>query len=196
MADGRVGRLAALRKLVNANDFDPLPRAGEGVLLRRLGVGDLAVFQAYRGDAELGRYQGWSPMSAAKAAAFLDEMSAAPLFRPGEWAQIGIAEPSGSRLLGDIGLFLAEDGREAEIGFTLARAAQGRGLATAAVREALRLVFESVPVLRVVGITDARNLASIRLLERVGMARRDTREAVFREETCIEHVYVAQRDAG
>jgi Acetyltransferase (GNAT) domain len=100
------------------------------VVLRRLSVTDLVAFQAYRSDAELSRYQGWSAMPDPEARAFLDEMNAAPLFRPGEWAQIGIAEPQTLALLCDIGLHLAEDSRQAEIGFTLARHAQRRGLAT------------------------------------------------------------------
>lgn len=175
---------------------DPLPRAGAGVVLRRLCVADLAAFQAYRTDAELGRYQGWSAQSDAEARAFLDEMNQAPLFRPGQWAQIAIAQPQTLALLGDIGLFLAADGRHAEIGFTLARQAQGRGLATAAVREALRLVFACTAVEQVMGVTDARNHASIALLERVGMRRAEERSVEFRGEACVEYVYLLPRAAG
>ena len=50
-----------------------LPRAFSGGLLRRLRPSDLAAFQAYRSIPELGRFQGWSPMSEAEAAAFLAE---------------------------------------------------------------------------------------------------------------------------
>jgi [ribosomal protein S5]-alanine N-acetyltransferase len=173
-----------------------LPRPGAGIVLRRLSIADLAAFQAYRSDAELGRYQGWSPMPDAQALAFLAEMGEAALFRPGEWAQIGIAQPHQPDLIGDIGLYLAEDARHAEIGFTLARPAHGRGLATAAVREALGLVFQCTSVERVLGITDARNQASIALLERVGMRRQETRDAIFRGEPCLEVVYALSRDGG
>src|SRR5258706_13351324 len=92
-------------------------------------------------------------------------------------------------LIGDVGLFLAEDGREAEVGFTLRRESQGRGLATAAVRESIALVFEQTDVERVLGITDMRNLASIRLLQRVGMAMIESRGSKSGDEPCIEHVY-------
>jgi len=175
---------------------DPLPRFGAGVVLRRLGAEDLAAFQAYRTDAELGRYQGWSALSDAQALAFLEEMNGVALFRPGEWAQIGIAQPHQAALVGDIGLFLADDARHAEIGFTLARPAQGRGLATAAVREALQLVFECTGVERVLGITDSRNLASVALLERLGMRKQEERHAIFRGETCVECVYARARAGG
>jgi RimJ/RimL family protein N-acetyltransferase len=172
---------------------DILPRLGTACTLRRLSCDDLAAFQAYRHDAELGRYQGWLPMSDAEALSFLSQMSSAPLLHPGAWAQIGITAPDSQRLIGDIGLFLAEDGRHAEIGFTLERRAQGRGVATAAVREAIDLIFESSGSERVLAITDARNLSSVRLLERVGMRRIETSNTVFRGAPCIEYTYAVTR---
>ena len=42
--------------------------------------------------------------------------------------------------------------------------------------------------------TDSRNDASIRLLERSGFKRQETRDAVFRGEPCTEHVYVLRAD--
>lgn len=173
---------------------DPvLPRFAGPVVLRCLAASDLADFQRYRSDPLLGQYQGWSRTSDAEAAAFLEEMSAAPLLRPGRWSQIGIADRVTLRLAGDIGLFLRDDGRESEIGFTLGRESQGRGLGAAAVRAAVELVFEHTDVERVLGITDARNDACIRLLQRVGMDRIESRAATFRDEACIEHVYAARR---
>lgn len=172
---------------------DPLPRFAGGAVLRRLSPADLAAFQAYRHDPVLGQYQGWSATSDAEASAFLIEMSLAPLFQPGEWCQIGIADAQTLDLIGDIGLFLADDGRQVEIGFTLAPQAQGRGLGTAAVREAINLVFERTEVERVIGITDARNSRSIRLLERVGMHWIETNNALFRGEPCVEHTYAILR---
>jgi aminoglycoside 6'-N-acetyltransferase len=172
---------------------DPLPHRGPGVVLRRLGREDLADFQAYRHDPAVGRFQGWSPMSDEHALQFLSEMHATPLVHPGHWTQIGIAEPDTQRLIGDIGLFVDEAGREAEVGFSLARHAQGRGLATAAVRAAIGLVLAASPVEQVLGITDARNAASIRVLERLGMRRTAIRHTVFRGEACEEHVYALLR---
>ena len=96
-----------------------LLRAFPGGVLRRLHVSDLAAFQAYRHIPGLGRFQGWSPMSESEALAFLAEMNAMPLFSLGEWVQLAIAEPATDRLVGDIGVFVAESGRTAEVGFTL-----------------------------------------------------------------------------
>jgi RimJ/RimL family protein N-acetyltransferase len=170
-----------------------LPRSGPGFILRRLSTADLADFQAYRRDEELGRYQGWLPTSDEDARAFLAEMSAAPFPNFGHWFQFGIAEPDQQRLIGDVGVFLDRDGTFAEIGFTLARSAQGRGVATAAVRAVIELVFECSAAQRVIGVTDARNLSSMRLMERVGMRRTETHQAVFRSEACVEHTYAVTR---
>jgi len=171
----------------------PLPRTGERVVLRRLGVADLPAFQGYRHDEVLGRYQGWVPQSDAQAHAFLDEMSRAALLAPGAWIQLGIADREAGVLIGDIGICVVADGESAEIGFTLQASSQGRGWASEAVALAIGLVFEHTAVTRVVGITDARNLASIRLLERVGLRRVSSGPAVFRGKPCVEHVHALRR---
>ena len=171
-----------------------LPREFPGGRLRRLRVVDLPFFQAYRGMPELGRYQGWSPMTDAEALAFLGEMSEAPLFRPGRWIQLGIAESETDRLVGDIGIYLSEDGLSSEIGFTLEPDAQGRGVATSAVRQALHVLFADTLVRQVLGITDCRNTASVRLLERIGFRLQETREVTFRGEPCSEKVFVLPRN--
>ncbi|WP_338845706.1 GNAT family N-acetyltransferase [Massilia sp. W12] len=164
--------------------------------VRRLREQDLTAFQAYRCDPQIGRYQGWQAQSDAQALAFLQEMAAAPLLTPGAWLQLGIADAASDVLLGDLGLFLAADGLSAEIGFSLARAAQGRGIATAAVRAACALLFAHTQAQQIAGIADARNLPSIRLLQRIGMQFVREEACVFRGERCIEAHYVLARPAS
>lgn len=62
-------------------------------------------------------------------------------------------------------------GTKAEIGWCFDPAVQGRGLATEAVRELLRIAFEGVGLHRVVAICFAANTPSWKLMERVGMRR-------------------------
>jgi RimJ/RimL family protein N-acetyltransferase len=73
---------------------------------------------------------------------------------------------------------------------------EGRGLATMAAREAVQFVFQMTAVERVLGITDARNRASIGVLERVGMRKLEERSTVFRGESCVECVYAKVRNDG
>ncbi len=172
---------------------EALPCMGTRVRLRRLRADDLPAFHAYRSDPEVARYQGWQPMDAAAAAAFIAEMAAAPFCLPGAWCQIGIADLASNALLGDIGLHLAEDGATLEIGYTLARAAQGTGRAGEAVRLAVDAVFVHTTATRMLAITDVRNAPSLRLLHRLGFSLLATQDAVFRGEPCREQVFVLQR---
>ena len=161
--------------------------------LRRLRESDLTAFQAYRQDPEVGRWQGWVPQPDAQARAFLAEMAAVPLFQPGCWTQLAIADAATDALLGDLGVHLSADGREAEFGFSLARAAQRRGVATAAVREGIAMVFAQTAAERIHAQTDARNTACIRLLERLGATRLAEIATGFRGEPCVEFRYELAR---
>ncbi len=121
-------------------------------------------------------------------------MNEAPMFTPGEWLQLGIADLVSDVLIGDVGIHLSENGETAELGFTLHPDAQGRGIATAAVREVLQLLFAATSAQRVLGITDDRNEPSIRLLERVGFQYQEARDIVFRGEPCREEIYALARN--
>ncbi len=164
-----------------------LQRTTHRVRLRRLASSDLPAFQAYRRDPAVGLYQGWTAQSDEDAERFLTTMSAVPLFGRGAWTQLGIADVHSDVLIGDIGVFVAGDGTHAEIGFSLSAQWQGRGLATHAVDTALGLVFASSGVPRVIAVTDDRNSACLRLLERIGMTKVLTAPAQFRGAPCIEH---------
>lgn len=176
---------------------DSLPFSDDRVSLRRVSPADLAAFQSYRNDVDLGRFQGWSPQGDQEALVFIIEMAGAPLFQPDHWIQLAIEDTASSSMIGDLGVFISNDEQQAEIGFTLSRPAQGMGLATRAVRLAVALILRSTQVRQIVGVTDTRNLASAKLLERVGMQKRETLTAVFKGEPCHEHIYVISRqDAG
>jgi RimJ/RimL family protein N-acetyltransferase len=71
---------------------------------------------------------------------------------------------------------------QAELGWVLHPDAGGRGYATEAVREALRVCFEDLGVRRVTADCFATNEASWRLMERVGMRREShtVRDALHR----------------
>jgi RimJ/RimL family protein N-acetyltransferase len=173
--------------------IDPFPLAGERVAVRRFVPDDLEPFQRYRKDPVVGLFQGWRPMPDAEAASFIAAMRDAPAFQNGEWLQVAIVEQPRGHLVGDLGLHLSADGTAGEIGFSLDRTAQGRGLATEAVQLAIASFFAHTAVAHVIGVTDARNVASIRLLERIGMKRLKTQEAIFRGDPCVEHTYSVAR---
>ena len=176
--------------------LDPLPRVGRRVILRRLDPLDLPAFQAYRTDKGVGRYQGWAAQTDLQALEFIERMGNAVLFQSRSWVQLAVADPETNELIGDTGFCVAADGASAELGFTISPAFQRRGLGTEALREAVGLLFEHSSAVRVICITDARNIPSIRLLEGAQMQRTATAGVVFRGEPCIEHTYTLFRHHG
>ena len=72
-------------------------------------------------------------------------------------------------MIGFCGVGQWRDGLEPEIGWWLARRCWGRGLATEAARIALRDAFERVRLDRLVSIAMPANIASIRIMEKLGL---------------------------
>ncbi len=73
-------------------------------------------------------------------------------------------------MIGDFILhLLSEEHRTAEIGFIIHPDHHGRGYATEAGRVLLRIGFEDLTLHRVIGRTEARNIGSARVLEKLGM---------------------------
>lgn len=139
----------------------------ERLVLRRLRGEDAPALATYRSDPEVARFQGWGPtFSEDRARALVDAMGAR---QPGEdgWFQFAVAHGDTDDLLGDVGL-RTFDVRHAEIGFTLARSAQGRGYAREAVGAVLAYAFGPLGVHRVVAGTDPRNTRSAVLLSKLG----------------------------
>ncbi|MEM8848641.1 MAG: GNAT family N-acetyltransferase [Pseudomonadota bacterium] len=150
-----------------------LPVQQGDVVLRRLRPDDAVAFHKMRSDPEVGRYQDWDKLDLDGARGFVTAMEQAPAFPRGGWWQIAIAHAQDDRLAGDLGLHLSDDGTELELGITLARAAQGRGLAPQAIRIAADLVFAETPARRIVLITDARNAAMLAVAKRLGLTQVD-----------------------
>ncbi len=143
------------------------------LFLRSFRKTDVPAFAAYRSDPQVARYQSWDvPYTQAQATAFLAELYDARPATPGAWYQIAIECKETADLLGDCAFcLLAEDSRQADIGFTLRRSAQHQGFATEAVTRLLAYLFEDLALHRVRATCDADNHSSARLLARVGMRR-------------------------
>ena len=98
------------------------------------------------------------------------------------WFQWAVELKSQRTLIGDVGVGLHDNLMQADLGFTFAPQYRGQGYATEAVRAVLERLFTLQGVRRVSAECDARNLASARLLERVGF----TREGLQRSHTWLK----------
>jgi RimJ/RimL family protein N-acetyltransferase len=167
------------------------------LILRHFTDADLVPFMAYRNDPDVARYQGWEGISEAEAHAFIAEQKLVQPGVPGQWFQIAIALKETGMLAGDCALKIDEhDERQAEIGYTLARAYQGKGIATEAVSRVLDYAFRTLELHRVIAITDCENAASIVLLERLGLRREGhfIQNVWFKGKWADEYLYAILQD--
>ncbi len=142
------------------------------LILRRLRASDLLPFCRYRSDPRIARYQSWTEFSEEEGLRFFAEQAELHPDVEGTWFQMAIALAETDQIIGDCGLHaMAEPPRQVEIGFTTAPEYQGFGYATEAISCLLDYVFGTLHKHRATAITDARNLAAAKLLERVGMRR-------------------------
>lgn len=134
--------------------------------LRRFRPEDAEAFAAYRSDPAVAHYQSWdAPFSLDLARTTVAGFATGDPLQPG-WFQYAIALDG--LLIGDIGLNTFTNLMQADIGYTLAPAYQGKGYATEAVRALLEHLFTERDLHRVSAECDARNTSSARLLERLG----------------------------
>ena len=89
-------------------------------------------------------------------------------FQAGHWTQIAIAEPGTDRLIGDMGLHQSKDGSTAELGVTISRSFQRQGHASAAMKLAINLARGTDGINRIICGADARNTASLAMIEKLG----------------------------
>ncbi|HSN18855.1 MAG TPA: GNAT family protein [Gammaproteobacteria bacterium] len=147
------------------------PIAGLRVSVRDFSEKDLAEFARYRALPEVARYQSWERFGLEDARRLYAAQQTVTFGTPGSWHQVAITDKRDDSLLGDCALHFLEDGRQMEIGFTLAPAHQGRGLAREAVGLLLGHVFGPMQRHRVIAVTDAENLPAQKLLTALGFRK-------------------------
>jgi len=149
------------------------------LVLRRLSSRDVAEFIGYRNDPAVAQFQGWDAMDADEALKFLSHMQSVELLRRGKWTQLGVALKQGDTLIGDLGVHIAQDAQEAELGITLTADAQGQGLGFEAVELVCHWLFQETAINRIVAITHAQNTSALALLARTPFQHtHDTNEII------------------
>jgi len=150
------------------------------LILRRPAMSDAAaIFDAYAADPEVTRFLGWPRHRSIRDTRDFLRFSAREWERWPAGPYLIVSRADG-RLLGSTGLGFQAP-HEAMTGYVLARDAWGHGYATEAAGAVLRWAFETLDLNRVQAETDTRNLASARVLEKLGFVR----EGTLREDCVV-----------
>ena len=154
--------------------FEPdYPIRTERLLIRPYATGDVDALYAYQRLREVHRYLYTEPRTRAEVQAMVAERAGARSpTGAGQAFQLVAELADTGELVGDCVLFWhSEEHAQGEIGYVLNPAYHGRGLATEVAAALLRLGFEGLGLHRITGRLDARNAASARVLERIGLRR-------------------------
>ena len=141
----------------------------ERLLLRRPRMEDAPViFESYAQDPEVTRYLVWKPHKSVQETE--DFLSACEqLWRTGKDYAYAITLKEDGKLIGMFGLHPMQ--MKVEVGYALARLHWGKGYMTEALRAAIDWAFTQPNVFRAQAICDVENIASARVMEKVGMTR-------------------------
>jgi ribosomal-protein-alanine N-acetyltransferase len=156
------------------------------LILRPFAAGDAPLVHRVYSDPEVMRYVATGPMADLAVTERLLADYDAHQKRLGYsfWAVI---ERASGELIGDSGLYRTPTG-EVELGYTLGTAWWGRGYATEAASAWLACAFGSLGIFEVVALAEPANVASMHVLEKLGMRRSGERiafgrpHAVFRTQ--------------
>jgi len=142
------------------------------LLFRQHTLADLDAFCAMEQDIEIRRYVGGKPRSREDAERrFLNGMEQPIQNRLAMWATILKAE---NKYIGRCGIYAHFDINgipikdEASLAFYIAHEYWGQGYATEAGHAFVRLGFDGLKLKRIVTVIDARNDASVHVIEKLG----------------------------
>ncbi|WP_243793062.1 GNAT family N-acetyltransferase [Saccharopolyspora gloriosae] len=147
------------------------PIKTERLLLRPFTEDDVADAFAFESLPEVARYLYNEPRTREDCAAEVAKRREQTSLRAEGDSAVLAVELDGTVIGYVLLTWLSEQHRQGEFGFVLHPGHQGRGYATEAAAEMLRLGFDGLDLHRIVGRCDARNTGSARVMERLGMRR-------------------------
>lgn len=156
-----------------------LPIRTDRLTLRAYQADDLDDLHATHSDPDVVRHLFWDVRDRAGTAEALERKRAETVLREeGDELSIAVVWNEIDTVIGEVNLFWRSvESRQGELGYVFNPAYHGRGLATEAAVEVLRLGFDAFGLHRMFGRCSAANRPSAALMERLGMRL----EARFRE---------------
>ncbi|MEU4572742.1 GNAT family protein [Nonomuraea sp. NPDC023979] len=139
--------------------------------LRPFTTDDLDALHAYESRPDVARYLYWTPRDRNTVREHLDKkITRTQLHDEGDALDVAITRNDTGALIGNtLLIWTSRTHRQGEIGYILHPDHHGHAYAAEAAREMLRLGFDHLGLHRIVGRLDARNTASARVLQKLGM---------------------------
>jgi RimJ/RimL family protein N-acetyltransferase len=152
--------------------------------LRPFNRGDVDAVYSYRSRPDVAEYLFDEPMSHEECAeAVRARITQVAFSGEGDKILLAVERKDDARLIGEVSLiWRSVADQQAEVGYIFHPDVHGHGYATEAATQLLAFAFGDACMHRVYARCDARNTASFRVMERLGMRQ----EAHFREHTHLK----------
>ncbi len=151
-----------------------LPLRTRRLVLRRFEAADLDAFHGYHSLPETARFLPREAKSYTQSMESVGKYANFEFEKEGDWICLAIEAADSPGLLGEVVLKWLPGCGQAEIGWSLAPGARGKGIASEAAAAMLKLGFEDLGFHRIDAKLDALNTPSAALCERLGMRLEST----------------------
>jgi ribosomal-protein-alanine N-acetyltransferase len=156
------------------------------LLIREFVENDWSTTHVYGSDPEVVKYMDWGPNSEAQTTEYIRRVIACQKEIPRKTFELAVVVRENSLHVGGCRLGITSViNREADMGYTLRRDYWNKGIATEAARTIIDFGFRRLGMHRIWATAAPNNLASQRVLEKIGM----TREGLLRENVCRRGVW-------
>jgi ribosomal-protein-alanine N-acetyltransferase len=148
------------------------PLLTERLILRELVEADFDALREIAGDAQVLRFRSRSEITPAATREFINNARAQAAEPRRQQYALAAVLRSGLRVIGELGLTITNSQYdEAFMWYSVNRAYWGQGYATEAAGRLLRFGFEEAGLRRIFAECHPENVASARVLEKIGLAR-------------------------
>lgn len=163
------------------------------ITLRHIQESDADAIFAYRSLPEVAKFQYWEPFTREQIVEFIEKNSNADLASRDNWIGLAVILNEGDKLIGDCALKISKE--SAEIGCNISPEYQNRGYAKEVLALLIEYCFQNTDIIEVCGITDSENIASIRLMESLGMKKSESFENRIecKGAICTEYKYLINK---
>ena len=144
----------------------------ERLMLREFEEDDWLAVHEYASDPDVVKFMTWGPNTEEQTRDFVARQIASQREEPRNHYGLAVVLKRQNRLMGSIALNVSSPAnRGGWIGYSLARQFWGHGYATEAARAVVAFGFEQLDMHRIFATCDPENVASARVLEKIGMRR-------------------------
>ena len=137
------------------------------LFLRPMNEGDINPIFALRSDAEIMQFIRQPQTSRADVAGWVRLVSS--LWATEKIGLCAVSDKSSNQVIGWCGLWRLQETGETEVGYAIAKNFQSKGLASEAAERCLVYGFEELHFNRIVAVARPENVASCRVMEKIGM---------------------------